>query len=113
MFASRLRSSGRHVLNSSSFVVALTVSSLLAFCAFVAPERKCTPWSIRSLFFECLFGMDGTTRCHHFLHCFNLMTKSVPEFANVKRQLEGLEDRLEGMVQPRLADALTQRKVGL
>lgn len=35
----------------------------------------------------------------------------VPEFANVKRQLEGLEDRLEGMVQPRLADALTQRKV--
>lgn len=35
----------------------------------------------------------------------------MPEFANVKRQLEGLEDRLEGMVQPRLADALTQRKV--
>lgn len=30
----------------------------------------------------------------------------------MKRQLEGLEDRLEGLVQPRLADALTQRKVG-
>ncbi|KAL3694263.1 hypothetical protein R1sor_007914 [Riccia sorocarpa] len=35
----------------------------------------------------------------------------VPEFANVKRQLEVLEDRLEAMVQPRLADALSQRKV--
>ncbi|KAL2633454.1 hypothetical protein R1flu_004933 [Riccia fluitans] len=35
----------------------------------------------------------------------------VPEFANVKRQLEVLEDRLEAMVQPRLADAISQRKV--
>lgn len=35
----------------------------------------------------------------------------VPEFANVKRQLEGLEDRLEAMVQPQLSDALSQRKV--
>lgn len=35
----------------------------------------------------------------------------VPEFANVRRQLEILEDRLEGMVLPRLSDALTQRKV--
>jgi hypothetical protein len=35
----------------------------------------------------------------------------VPAFGNVKRQLEGLEDQLEGMVQPRLADAITQRKV--
>ncbi len=37
----------------------------------------------------------------------------MPAFGNVKRQLEGLEDRLEGMVQPRLADAITQRKVGI
>ncbi|BBN04234.1 conserved oligomeric Golgi complex subunit 7 [Marchantia polymorpha subsp. ruderalis] len=35
----------------------------------------------------------------------------VPEFANVKRQLEVLEDRLEAMVQPKLAEALSQRKV--
>lgn len=35
----------------------------------------------------------------------------VPEFANVKRQLDVLEDRLEVMVQPQLSDALSQRKV--
>ncbi|KAJ7562275.1 hypothetical protein O6H91_03G062100 [Diphasiastrum complanatum] len=35
----------------------------------------------------------------------------VPEFATVKRQLVGLEDRLEGLVQPRLSDALSQRKL--
>ncbi|KAJ6845090.1 conserved oligomeric Golgi complex subunit 7 isoform X1 [Iris pallida] len=35
----------------------------------------------------------------------------VAEFANVRKQLEVLEDRLEEMVQPRLSDALTNRKV--
>ncbi|KAL1222229.1 Conserved oligomeric Golgi complex subunit 7 [Cardamine amara subsp. amara] len=35
----------------------------------------------------------------------------VAEFANVRKQLEVLEDRLEGMVQPRLTDALTYHKV--
>ncbi|EFJ06368.1 hypothetical protein SELMODRAFT_135591 [Selaginella moellendorffii] len=35
----------------------------------------------------------------------------VPEFASVKRELEALENRLDGMVQTRLTDALTQRKV--
>ncbi|KAL0734382.1 hypothetical protein Bca4012_010592 [Brassica carinata] len=36
----------------------------------------------------------------------------VAEFANVRKQLEVLEDRLEAMVQPRLTDALTYHKVG-
>eukprot|EP00250_Pteridium_aquilinum_P011176 c19884_g1_i1 orf=304-2817(-) len=35
----------------------------------------------------------------------------VPEFSNMRRQLEILEDRLEGMVLPKLSDALSQRKV--
>lgn len=35
----------------------------------------------------------------------------VAEFANVRKQLEVLEDRLEEMVQPRLSDALSNRKV--
>ena len=35
----------------------------------------------------------------------------VAEFANVRKQLEVLEDRLDSMVQPRLTDALTNRKV--
>eukprot|EP00249_Psilotum_nudum_P015430 c25323_g1_i1 orf=411-2639(+) len=43
-------------------------------------------------------------------HCLAVIGE-VPEFANVKRQLETLEDRLEGMVQPRLSEALSQRKV--
>lgn len=35
----------------------------------------------------------------------------VAEFANVRKQLEVLEDRLEEMVHPRLSDALSNRKV--
>ncbi|XP_010536539.1 PREDICTED: conserved oligomeric Golgi complex subunit 7 [Tarenaya hassleriana] len=35
----------------------------------------------------------------------------VAEFANVRKQLEVLEDRLDAMVQPRLTDALTYHKV--
>ncbi|KAI5075080.1 hypothetical protein GOP47_0009156 [Adiantum capillus-veneris] len=35
----------------------------------------------------------------------------VPEFSNVRQQLEILEDRLEGTVLPRLSDALLQRKL--
>lgn len=35
----------------------------------------------------------------------------MPEFADMKRQLASLEDRLEQMVQPRLADAIYQKKV--
>lgn len=38
--------------------------------------------------------------------------QQVAEFANVRKQLEVLEDRLEAMVQPRLTDALTYHKVG-
>jgi hypothetical protein len=37
----------------------------------------------------------------------------VAEFANVRKQLEVLEDRLDEMVLPRLVDALTNRKVYL
>ncbi|XP_059666944.1 conserved oligomeric Golgi complex subunit 7 [Cornus florida] len=37
----------------------------------------------------------------------------VAEFANVKKQLEVLEDRLDAMVQPRLTDALSNRKVDI
>ncbi|KAH9309805.1 hypothetical protein KI387_037716 [Taxus chinensis] len=43
-------------------------------------------------------------------HCLSVVGE-VSEFANVKRQLEVLEDRLEGMVQPRLMDAISNRKV--
>ncbi|XP_057473890.1 conserved oligomeric Golgi complex subunit 7-like [Actinidia eriantha] len=35
----------------------------------------------------------------------------VAEFANIRKQLEVLEDRLDTMVQPRLTDALSSRKV--
>uniref|UniRef100_A0A7N0U655 Conserved oligomeric Golgi complex subunit 7 n=1 Tax=Kalanchoe fedtschenkoi TaxID=63787 RepID=A0A7N0U655_KALFE len=37
----------------------------------------------------------------------------VAEFANVKKQLEVLEDRLDAMVQPRLTDAISNRKVNV
>ncbi|XP_062085780.1 conserved oligomeric Golgi complex subunit 7-like [Humulus lupulus] len=37
----------------------------------------------------------------------------VAEFANVRKQLEVLEDRLDAMVQPRLTDALSSRKIDI
>ena len=37
----------------------------------------------------------------------------VAEFANVRKQLEVLEERLDEMVQPRLLDALSNRKVSI
>ncbi|THU63803.1 hypothetical protein C4D60_Mb01t19700 [Musa balbisiana] len=43
-------------------------------------------------------------------HCLSAVGE-VAEFANVRKQLEVLEDRLEEMVQPRLFDALQNRKV--
>lgn len=43
-------------------------------------------------------------------HCLSAVGE-VAEFANVRKQLEVLEDRLDSMVQPRLTDALTNRKV--
>ncbi|KAJ4953366.1 hypothetical protein NE237_030198 [Protea cynaroides] len=43
-------------------------------------------------------------------HCLSAVGE-VAEFANVRKQLEVLEDRLEGMVQPRLYDALSNRTV--
>ncbi|KAJ4956701.1 hypothetical protein NE237_013484 [Protea cynaroides] len=43
-------------------------------------------------------------------HCLSAVGE-VAEFANVRKQLEVLEDRLEGMVQPRLYDALSNCKV--
>ncbi|PIA39299.1 hypothetical protein AQUCO_02600031v1 [Aquilegia coerulea] len=43
-------------------------------------------------------------------HCLSAVGE-VAEFANVRKQLEVLEDRLEAMVQPRLSDALSNRKV--
>ncbi|KAK8934338.1 hypothetical protein KSP39_PZI014828 [Platanthera zijinensis] len=43
-------------------------------------------------------------------HCLSAVGE-VAEFANVRKQLEVLEDRLDEMVQPRLSDAFTHRKV--
>ncbi|GMH29675.1 hypothetical protein Nepgr_031518 [Nepenthes gracilis] len=43
-------------------------------------------------------------------HCLSAVGE-VAEFANVRKQLEVLEDRLDAMVQPRLTDALSNRKV--
>ncbi|KAF8412995.1 hypothetical protein HHK36_000967 [Tetracentron sinense] len=43
-------------------------------------------------------------------HCLSAVGE-VAEFANVRKQLEVLEDRLEAMVQPLLSDALSNRKV--
>ncbi|KAF9607721.1 hypothetical protein IFM89_038605 [Coptis chinensis] len=43
-------------------------------------------------------------------HCLSAVGE-VAEFANVRKQLEVLEDRLEEMVQPRLSEALSNRKV--
>ncbi|CAF1753217.1 unnamed protein product [Brassica napus] len=44
-------------------------------------------------------------------NCLSAVGEVVAEFANVRKQLEVLEDRLEAMVQPRLTDALTFHKV--
>ncbi|KAL7183996.1 hypothetical protein ACSBR2_026213 [Camellia fascicularis] len=43
-------------------------------------------------------------------HCLSAVGE-VAEFANIRKQLEVLEDRLDTMVQPRLTDALSNRKV--
>lgn len=43
-------------------------------------------------------------------HCLSAVGE-VAEFANIRRQLEVLEDRLDSVVQPRLIDALSNRKV--
>ncbi|KAJ7949509.1 Conserved oligomeric Golgi complex subunit 7 [Quillaja saponaria] len=43
-------------------------------------------------------------------HCLSAVGE-VAEFANIRKQLEVLEDRLDAMVQPRLTDALFYRKV--
>ncbi|PSS34369.1 Conserved oligomeric Golgi complex subunit 7 like [Actinidia chinensis var. chinensis] len=43
-------------------------------------------------------------------HCLSAVGE-VAEFANIRKQLEVLEDRLDTMVQPRLTDALSSRKV--
>lgn len=43
-------------------------------------------------------------------HCLSAVGE-VAEFANVRKQLEVLEDRLDSMVQPRLTDALSNRKI--
>ncbi|KAL2540072.1 conserved oligomeric Golgi complex component-related [Abeliophyllum distichum] len=43
-------------------------------------------------------------------HCLTAVGE-VAEFANIRKQLEVLEERLDSMVQPRLTDALTNRKV--
>lgn len=43
-------------------------------------------------------------------HCLSAVGE-VAEFANIRKQLKVLEDRLEEMVQPRLSDAFTHRKV--
>lgn len=43
-------------------------------------------------------------------HCLSAVGE-VAEFANVRKQLEVLEDRLDSMVQPRLTEALSNRKV--
>ncbi|KAL1362471.1 hypothetical protein AAHE18_03G083700 [Arachis hypogaea] len=42
-------------------------------------------------------------------HCLSAVGE-VAEFANIRKQLEVLEDRLDTMVQPRLTDALSNRK---
>lgn len=45
-------------------------------------------------------------------HCLSAVGE-VAEFANIRKQLEVLEDRLDSMVQPRLTDALNSRKVNV
>ncbi|XP_062092177.1 conserved oligomeric Golgi complex subunit 7 [Humulus lupulus] len=45
-------------------------------------------------------------------HCLSAVGE-VAEFANVRKQLEVLEDRLDAMVQPRLTDALSSRKIDI
>ncbi|KAI4334166.1 hypothetical protein L6164_018890 [Bauhinia variegata] len=43
-------------------------------------------------------------------HCLSAVGE-VAEFANIRKQVEDLEDRLDSMVQPRLTDALSDHKV--
>ncbi|XP_062108286.1 conserved oligomeric Golgi complex subunit 7-like [Humulus lupulus] len=45
-------------------------------------------------------------------HCLSTVGE-VAEFANVRKQLEVLEDRLDAMVQPRLTNALSSRKIDI
>jgi hypothetical protein len=62
---------------------------------------------------EVSYSLQKTMSCIHNL--FVLLIRSfffqVAEFANVRKQLEVLEERLDEMVQPRLVDALSNRKV--
>lgn len=51
-----------------------------------------------------------TLICTIFLCNYDLNFQ-VAEFANVRKQLEVLEDRLDSLVQPRLTDALSNRRV--
>ncbi|XP_030940887.1 uncharacterized protein LOC115965730 [Quercus lobata] len=43
-------------------------------------------------------------------HCLSAV-KEIAEFANVRKQLEVLEDRLDSMVQPHLTDAISNCRV--
>ncbi|KAH0979104.1 hypothetical protein GBA52_006281 [Prunus armeniaca] len=45
-------------------------------------------------------------------HCLSAVGE-VAEFANIRKQLEVLEDKLDSMVQPRLTDAISNRKVDI
>ncbi|XP_057805575.1 conserved oligomeric Golgi complex subunit 7 [Salvia miltiorrhiza] len=45
-------------------------------------------------------------------HCLTAVGE-VAEFANIRKQLEVLEDRLDSMVQPRLTDALNNKKANV
>jgi len=52
--------------------------------------------------------------CFLYLQLFSPLLAfsiQVAEFGNIRKQLEVLEDRLDTMVQPRLSDALSNRKV--
>lgn len=76
----------------------------------LANMRHCLSAVGEVIFF---IGVFSSLTCSLIDRLTYLMFHKVAEFANVRKQLEVLEDRLDAMVQPRLTDALTNRKVDI
>ncbi|KAI3506894.1 hypothetical protein L1887_21516 [Cichorium endivia] len=60
-------------------------------------------------------GENGCAKVVVYTSCSvgEALEQEVAEFAIIRRQLQVLEDRLDSMVQPRLTDAITNRKVNI
>ncbi|KAL0400929.1 UNVERIFIED_CONTAM: Conserved oligomeric Golgi complex subunit [Sesamum latifolium] len=85
-------------------------------CSVSAVEQDAAGLTQLSSTVEDVFASGDLPRAADTLanmrHCLTAVGE-VAEFANIRKQLEVLEDRLDSMVQPRLTDALNNRKVNV